>query len=206
MTTTTRPSGPAPSLRERKKLDTRKRIADAAWELFEAQGYDATTLTQVAERADVSPRTLFHYFPAKDALVHPDLDEVLDRLAAGFAERPRNEPLLAALLAAAESAMAGAGIDPERTARSLTVMALAGPRAVAHLQERVAWAVEAMIVAREGDAPLVREQARLAASVTGAIIAMSTEQTLDPDHPGDFADQARRCLAALREMVGPAGA
>src|SRR4051794_25769700 len=56
-------------LRERKKRQTRETIADAAMELFKARGFDAVTVADVARAADVSPKTVFNYFPAKEDLV-----------------------------------------------------------------------------------------------------------------------------------------
>lgn len=57
-------------LRERKKRETRDRIVTVAFELFQAQGYDQTTLAQIAERTQVSARTVSNYFPQKvDLLV-----------------------------------------------------------------------------------------------------------------------------------------
>lgn len=59
-----------PGLRERKKRATHDRIVEAAFELFQAQGYAETTLQQIAVRADVALRTVSNYFPLKiDLLV-----------------------------------------------------------------------------------------------------------------------------------------
>lgn len=60
-----------PSLRERKKLATRDRLLEAAQELFVEVGYDATTMDDIADRAEVSRATVFNYFPRKDALFPP---------------------------------------------------------------------------------------------------------------------------------------
>jgi AcrR family transcriptional regulator len=54
-------------LRERKKLQTRRALADSALRLFTEKGYDATTLEEVADLADVSKSTFFRFFPAKEA-------------------------------------------------------------------------------------------------------------------------------------------
>ncbi|MDT8913197.1 TetR/AcrR family transcriptional regulator [Amycolatopsis sp. PS_44_ISF1] len=62
-----------PGRRERKKARTRRVLADAAMELFQARGYDAVSVKEVAEAADVSVTTLFNHFPSKEALVF-DLD------------------------------------------------------------------------------------------------------------------------------------
>src|SRR3712207_4537274 len=65
----------ATGLRERKKLKTRLALVDAAVELFERKGFEATTVEEICERAEVSPSTFFRYFPAKEAVVFPDADE-----------------------------------------------------------------------------------------------------------------------------------
>jgi AcrR family transcriptional regulator len=59
-------------LRERKKLRTRRAIQDHALRLFGTQGYDATTIEQIAEAAEVSQSTFFRYFPTKQDLVLSD--------------------------------------------------------------------------------------------------------------------------------------
>jgi AcrR family transcriptional regulator len=54
-------------LRERKKLRTRRALADAALHMFAEQGFDATRLEELAEEAEVSKSTFFRFFPAKEA-------------------------------------------------------------------------------------------------------------------------------------------
>jgi AcrR family transcriptional regulator len=61
-------------LRGRKRERTRKAIAEAALELFARQGFHDTTIPQIAEAADVSPRTVSGYFPAKEDLAFPYAD------------------------------------------------------------------------------------------------------------------------------------
>jgi TetR/AcrR family transcriptional regulator, cholesterol catabolism regulator len=70
--------------RERKKLEVERRIRDAALRLFHDKGYEATTVEEIAELADVAKGTFFNYFPRKDALLEAlaeDLaGELLDEL------------------------------------------------------------------------------------------------------------------------------
>ena len=64
--------GPATGLRERKKAKTRAAIQHEALRLFRKQGYEATTVEQIAEVVEISPSTFFRYFPAKEDLVLTD--------------------------------------------------------------------------------------------------------------------------------------
>jgi AcrR family transcriptional regulator len=59
----------AMNLRERKKLRTRETISTTAIDLFLEHGFDQVSITQIAEAAEVSRRTLFAYFPTKEDLV-----------------------------------------------------------------------------------------------------------------------------------------
>jgi len=60
------------SLRERKKERTRKLILETSLDLFEQKGYDNTTVEEIADAADISPRTFFRYFETKLDLVMVD--------------------------------------------------------------------------------------------------------------------------------------
>jgi AcrR family transcriptional regulator len=75
-------------LRERKKQRTRATLIDAAVELCERQGFERTTVDQIAAIADVSPRTFSRYFATKDAIALALIDEALDKTAAHLAEQP----------------------------------------------------------------------------------------------------------------------
>ena len=57
------------SRRERKKMETRQALLQAAWTLFRDQGFDEATIQEITERADVAKGTFFNYFSSKDALL-----------------------------------------------------------------------------------------------------------------------------------------
>jgi AcrR family transcriptional regulator len=83
------------SLRERKKIKTRRAIRREAYRLFAAQGYDATTVEQICDAAEVSPSTFFRYFPTKeDVVVTDEYDSVMKE---GLRARPADEPLIESL-------------------------------------------------------------------------------------------------------------
>ena len=90
------PCGPV-GLRERKKLQTREAIVDAALELFERKGFEATTVEDIAAAADVSPRTFFRYFESKQDVVMAKTNDKGDDLGTLLTARPPEEPPLEAL-------------------------------------------------------------------------------------------------------------
>jgi AcrR family transcriptional regulator len=75
-------------LRERKKQQTRERIASVALELFAERGYDETTLADIADAADVSPRTIFAYYESKEDILFCEEAGFLDRLREMLEQRP----------------------------------------------------------------------------------------------------------------------
>ncbi|WP_225078879.1 TetR/AcrR family transcriptional regulator [Streptomyces sp. CoT10] len=110
--TTTPADRPPMGLRERKKLKTRQAIRTATYALIEEQGYDATTIEQIADRAEVSPSTVFRYFPTKEDIVLTDeYDEImLEELRA----RPVDEPWMDSLRHVMHKALAlGMTEEPE---------------------------------------------------------------------------------------------
>jgi AcrR family transcriptional regulator len=95
-----------PSLRERHAERTRDAIVAAAFELFAAKGFAETTIDEIAERADIAPRTFFRYFPAKEALLfHGTEDQVADAVAK-LRARPADETPYESLLAVLRSGAA----------------------------------------------------------------------------------------------------
>ncbi len=83
--------------RSRKKSKTRADLLEAGASLFEANGFDETTTSDIAERADVSQRTLFRHFETKEALLYGDMDDLQLELREALASRPPDEPILAML-------------------------------------------------------------------------------------------------------------
>lgn len=90
-------------LRARKKARTRADIQRAAYALIRRHGYAATTMNQVAEAAEVSPSTLFRYFPTKESLVV--WDEFDKPILRAFLAQPPQVPPVTAFRAAAASVL-----------------------------------------------------------------------------------------------------
>ncbi|MFD3560799.1 TetR/AcrR family transcriptional regulator [Streptomyces sp. NPDC058686] len=103
---------PGMGLRERKKLKTRVAIREATYRLIAEQGYDATTVEQIAEAAEVSPSTVFRYFPAKEDIVITD--EYDPALEAELRARPADESIADSLKhVIAHAVCLGFDDDPE---------------------------------------------------------------------------------------------
>ncbi|MTD57851.1 TetR/AcrR family transcriptional regulator [Amycolatopsis pithecellobii] len=89
------------SLRERKRARTRQALIDAAIDLFGRQGYDETTVADIAAEADIGSRTFFSYFASKEELLFPESDErvqaTLDAIATRAPGESPPEVLLRAL-------------------------------------------------------------------------------------------------------------
>ncbi len=82
------------SLRERKKEQTRRLIAETARRLFAERGFDAVTVAEVAREADVSQATVFNYFPTKEDLFYSGLEAFEEALLSAIRNREPNESVL----------------------------------------------------------------------------------------------------------------
>jgi AcrR family transcriptional regulator len=87
----------APGRQERRKRRTRQAIQRAALELFAERGYRETTINDIAERADVAPRTVSLHFAAKEALLFDSEPFTLDSLSQRLTEKPPHESAFDAL-------------------------------------------------------------------------------------------------------------
>ncbi|MEU6554669.1 TetR/AcrR family transcriptional regulator [Streptomyces sp. NPDC046915] len=88
----------AEGLRERKKRQTRQYISDVATGLFVERGFDAVTVAEIAEAADVSVNTVYNYFPAKEDLFLDRSAGLIDRLARWVRGRGVGESAAGAVL------------------------------------------------------------------------------------------------------------
>ena len=105
--------------RERKKAVTRAAILQAAQELFLERGFDAVSVREIADRADVSPTTVFAHFPQKEALAFGDEDERHARLVAAVADRPPGTTISAALKAHYLDEIAALASEPQQAILAL---------------------------------------------------------------------------------------
>ncbi|WP_351223140.1 helix-turn-helix domain-containing protein [Streptomyces sp. NPDC002133] len=88
----------AEGLRERKKRRSRQHISDVATGLFMERGFDAVTIAEVAQAADVSVNTVYNYFPAKEDLFFDREPGLVERLARWVRARDAGESAAAAVL------------------------------------------------------------------------------------------------------------
>ncbi len=106
--------GPVSGRRERKKAMTRAAILDAALPLFLERGFDAVTVREIADQADVTPKTVFSHFPQKEALLFSDEDERHERLAAAVRDRKPGTTISSALKTHYLAEIAAMSAEPYR--------------------------------------------------------------------------------------------
>ena len=104
-------SSPGGGLRERKRRDTRKRIAQAGFELFVARGYEVATLEEIAAASGISRRTVFHYFKSKEDILLAWQSALVEALRIGVWKEGTKQPPLPAVCAVLREL--AAGFDPE---------------------------------------------------------------------------------------------
>ncbi|WP_205864941.1 TetR family transcriptional regulator [Planctomonas sp. JC2975] len=167
--------------RERKKQQTRANIVAAAVRLFDEQGYDKTTVAQIAAAADVDPKTFFNYFPSKDEVLFNeldlDVDVLLDAIGRSDAGETPGEALVRAVREYARHVRASAprreAIETSAMARlSLTTPALRTKTVylLLDLQQRIA---DRLLDAFPDDLDAVT-----AAAITGSVIGSIQQVTL----------------------------
>lgn len=83
-------------MRGRKKQQTRALIAETAWRLFEAHGFEAVTVGAIAREADVAEKTVFNYFPTKEDLFYSPFESFEQDLLGALRQRPAGESVLQA--------------------------------------------------------------------------------------------------------------
>ncbi|MBN9511290.1 MAG: TetR family transcriptional regulator [Alphaproteobacteria bacterium] len=88
-------------LRELKKQRTRKHIIDIAAALFHERGFEAVTVAEIAQAAEVGEQTVYNYFTTKEGLVFDEADAFVNRVSSMILEAPQDQPLMAAIRAEA---------------------------------------------------------------------------------------------------------
>lgn len=193
---------PRPGLRERKKIKTREAIRAATYALVGEQGYDATTIDQIAERAEVSPSTVFRYFPTKEDIVLTDeYDPVfLKELRTRPKEEAWTDSIRHVMLAAARI-----GIEEDmEVARLRTRLLVDVPAVRSRMMESMSVTGRMLCVAigeRTGRDPDSLEVRVHAMSFVGGLMETSLYWA-ENGHQGDFAALLDRALDVLEHGLG----
>ena len=173
---------PRASLRERKKLATRRSLRRHALDLVARHGFEHVTVEDIAEAADVSPRTFFNYFPSKEAALFGADPERVAALREGVLCQAPGESALAALrqVLVAEarkvtSELGDLGGEPQEMLRRMKVV-----RADPHLRAaqsahmaNIESALAEALAERLGKDPARDPYPALLAGIAGAVIRAS---------------------------------
>lgn len=162
------------SLRERKKARTRAAIREHAIRLFREQGYQATTVEQIAAAAEVSPSTFFRYFPTKeDVVLQDDLDV---QMLAALNRQPAELGPVAAIRAASREALSSFDAAEMERLRVTTALTLSVPEIRARAMDEFARTIQVIAEAvgeRAGRPPHDLAVRALAGAVVGVIMSVT---------------------------------
>jgi MFS transporter, DHA2 family, multidrug resistance protein len=171
-----------PGMRERKKARTRATIQACALRLFREQGYDATTIEQIIEAADVSETTFFRYFPTKeDVVLRDDYDP---RLIEAFRAQPAHLAPVPALRAAFAAAFAGLTAQQRAEQKERIMLTFTVPRLRAAMLDQISQAMQLLaraIAERAGRRPDDFAVRTVVGAIVGAAVAVSAAIADDPD-------------------------
>jgi AcrR family transcriptional regulator len=195
-------------LRERKKLRTREALADAAFELFQRKGFEATTIDEIAEQVELSPRTFFRHFASKEDVALTLMERQFAAIYVALAARPADEPVVTALRHATVEMMqaceAGkAGFDQERFSCAQRLIA-ENPSIRGRALELAATRLDelgAHVAKRMGVDPATDPRPTLVAAVatTAVQTAVVAWRELEPETPASVL--ADRALALVEEGI-----
>jgi AcrR family transcriptional regulator len=192
-----------PNLRERRRSETRRLIQAHAVRLFTDRGYDAVTVTDVAEAAGVSAMTVYRHFPTKEDLVLIDQPAQLiaEHVAASSATQPLVRRVGSALIDAATASTGGNGDERAANERflldCLRLMVSTPALRARHLDGQ--YALQQAIVDALGDDAAGPDAAFQAQAATSACIAaMHTALTrwVEDDGRTKLPDLIARALTA----------
>jgi AcrR family transcriptional regulator len=206
---------PALGLRERKKQQTRERIAATARALFAERGFDRVPVAEVARAADVSEQTVFNYFATKEDLVFWRLGAFEEQLVGAIRDRPAGDSALAAFgrFLLAQRGLLGR-TDPAAREQLVAVarMIAESPALLAREQQIFAGytASLAALIAEEQGAAADDLEARVAADammgVHRALVDYTRRRVVEgaraPRLERDVRAQAARALAVLEQGLG----
>ncbi|MEV0258818.1 TetR family transcriptional regulator [Streptomyces sp. NPDC050732] len=190
-------STPRPGLRERKKLKTRLAIREATYRLIREQGYEATTVEQIAEAAEVSPSTVFRYFPTKEDIVLTDeFDPLLER---ELRERPADEPIVESLRHVMRRAVGFVRTEEPEISRLRTKLMIEVPAVRSRMLESMSVTggiLRRAIAERTGRDPGDLEVRTFAMGLIGALTETAAYWA-EHDHKDDLAALVDRTLDLL---------
>ena len=191
-------------LRQRKKDSSRRAIEDAAWELFAEKGYDETSINDIAERADVAPRTFFRYFPTKEAVMYPQFEELLQSVRDEFHKRPADEPVITSLFESFEVLSGSLEGEASRTRQRLEMMKRPDqhPPGTEYFRARLGEVTAQLVLERDGDSEEARMRARLASGVVSLLIDTTHNCWIEAGARESMHEVGERCRGMMSDLIG----
>ncbi|MFB9185879.1 TetR family transcriptional regulator [Dactylosporangium sucinum] len=193
------------TLRERKRERTRQAVVDAAVELFERDGYERTTVADIAAAAEIGTRTFFSYFPTKEDVLFPEGDARIAAAVHAIATRAPHEGPAEVLLRALRIVGADSDDLTSRLAALRLRFIMEVPSVRGHALQVQADA-QLQIATHLAAAFPDRLDPVTAAALTGAFVGAVTaalQMLLKDGHPGDPAELQRTVERATEVALAP---
>ncbi|MFB9831236.1 acyl-CoA-like ligand-binding transcription factor [Actinoallomurus acaciae] len=168
-------------LRERKKARTRAAIQSNALRLFREQGYDATTIDQIIEAAEVSESTFFRYFPAKEDLV---LQDDYPAIVEMYREQPADMPPVQAMRAGFATLFGGMTAEQRAEQQDRVALCIGVPALRAAMLDQFSQTLQLFanaIAARAGRSSDDFKVRTIAGAVLGIMMAVLAEMAENPE-------------------------
>ena len=167
------------------------------------RGLTLPPINDIAERADVAPRTFFRYFPTKEAVMYPQFEELLQSVRDEFRRRPADEPVMTSLFESFEVLSGSLEGEASRARQRMAMMKRPGqqPPGTEYFRTRLGEVTAELVLEREGTSEEARMRARLASGMVSLLIDTAHRCWIEAEASESLHEVGERCRGMMGEMI-----